>query len=624
MIVTDTTDLSPRELDERFDLLVADVREYAIFLVGQDGSIRCWNPGAERLFGYTSPEIIGQHFSRLFSPEDVRSGQPEHELKAALDTSHAVSVRWQIRKDGTRFWCQATTTPLFDESKQVRSFARVMHDLTEGQAQEAQRKRADDLAEANRSKEEFMALLAHELRSPLSPILSALNVQRQMKTDDPILQQAGDIIERQVGLMVRLVDDLLDIGRITKGKLRLSKERVELRVLVNRAAEAARPTIDCRKHEFSVSLPTEPIWVQADAVRLEQVIVNLLNNAAKYTDPGGLIRLSVSSADGEAVLKVWDNGLGVPPEMLPRIFDLFTQVDATLSRSHGGLGVGLALVRTLVEMHDGRVQAYSAGPNQGSEFTVILPALASIPADHAKVVLERLPPTGPSLRILVVEDNIDAGDGLSLLLRMHGHEVLVARTGPSALEVASAFGPHVVLLDIGLPGLDGFQVAQRLRERPEFTNVVLCALSGYTPSDADRDRSQQAGFDHLRQAREFQGTIQIARFGNAAPAAAQCWTQELRPMPTGKIIQLVHLSQQTYQPNTRLVPDRNDKGYGTIEDDAGREIYFSHEMIAGRHGFDDLRRGQVLEYTLEDAPYLRAASVAVARAVPADVLRPAA
>jgi len=497
MTATEATRLSPQELGEQFDLLVADVREYAISLISPEGFVRCWNPGAERLFGYSSPEIIGQHFSRMFSPEDVRSGQPEHELKAARDTGHTQSIRWQIRKDGTRFWCQATTTPLLDEDKQVRSFARVTHDLTEGQAQEAQKKRADDLAEANRSKEEFMALLSHELRNPLSPILNALDVQRHVKTDDPILRQAGDIIERQVGHMVRLVDDLLDISRITKGKLRLNKERVELRTVANRAAEAARPFIDCRKHEFSMSLPTEPIWVEADPTRLEQIIVNLLNNAAKYTDPGGgLIRLSLSRAGDEAILKVRDNGLGMPPQMLPRIFDLFTQVDSTLSRSHGGLGVGLALVRTLVEMHEGRVQAFSAGVNQGSEFTVILRALASAPAGEKKAVIERAPPMGPSLRVLVVEDNIDAGDSLSLLLRLHGHECLVARSGPSALEVASAFQPHVVLLDIGLPGMDGYQVAERLREKPDFKNVVLCALTGYTLSDADRDRPHQAGFDH--------------------------------------------------------------------------------------------------------------------------------
>jgi CheY-like chemotaxis protein len=224
--------------------------------------------------------------------------------------------------------------------------------------------------------------------------------------------------------------------------------------------------------------------------------VNLLNNAAKYTDPGGLIRLSVSSMGSEAILKVWDNGLGLPPEMLPRIFDLFTQVDGTLSRSHGGLGVGLALVRTLVEMHNGRVQAYSSGLNKGTEFTVILPALPSAPERETKVVVERARPAGPSMRVLVVEDNVDAGDSLSLLLRLHGHEVLVARTGPSALEVASAFQPHVVLLDIGLPGMDGYQVAQHLREKAEFKDVLLCALTGWTPSDADRDRPHQAGFDH--------------------------------------------------------------------------------------------------------------------------------
>jgi len=496
MTATDTTNLSSQELGERFDLLVADAREYAIFLVSQEGSIRCWNPGAERLWGYSSPEITGQHFSRLFSPEDVRSGQPEHELKTALETGHAASIRWQIRKDGTRFWCQATTTPLFDENKQVRSFARVTHDLTEGQAQEAQKKRGDDLAEANRSKEEFMALLSHELRNPLFPILNALNVQRQVKTDDPILQQAVNIIERQVKQMVRMVDDLLDISRITKGKLRLNKERVELRGIVHRAAESARPLLTARKHEFSVSLPTEPIWVEADPTRLEQIVVNLLHNAAKYTNPGGLIRLSLKPAGQEAVVKVWDNGLGIPPEMLPRVFDLFTQVDGTLSRSHGGLGVGLALVRTLVEMHDGRVQAYSSGLNQGSEFTVILPALATVPQRETKVVPERDRPTGPSVRVLIAEDNIDAGDSLSLLLRLHGHEVVVARTGPSALEVASAFRPNVVLLDIGLPGMDGYQVAQRLRSEPIFKDVLLCALTGWSPSEADHDRPQKAGFDH--------------------------------------------------------------------------------------------------------------------------------
>ncbi len=490
------TKLTAQELEERFDLLVADVREYAIFMVEPGGRLLGWNPGAERLFGYRADEIVGQHFSRFFSPEDVRNGQPEHELKTASAEGRADSVRWQVRQDGTRFWCRATVTPLLDENKQLRGFARVMHDLTDSQKQEAEQKRADGLAEANRSKEEFLALLSHELRNPLSPILNALNILRQIRTDDPIIQQASNIIDRQVGQMVRLVDDLLDISRITKGKLRLSKEQVELRGAMNRAAETARPFIDARKHEFSLQLPTEPIWVEADPARLEQIAANLLNNAAKYTDPGGFIWMTVSRDGAEAVVRVRDSGGGIPAEMLPRIFDLFTQVDGSLSRSHGGLGVGLALVRTLVEMHDGRVQAYSAGLGKGSEFTVKLPVLSDGAGRATTTVLEPGKQTGPSLRMMVVEDNVDAADSLSLLLRLYGHEVLVARTGEMALDAASAFRPNVVLLDIGLPGMDGYQVAGRLREKPGFKEVTLCALTGYTPSEADRVRFPQAGFDH--------------------------------------------------------------------------------------------------------------------------------
>ncbi len=307
--------------------MVADVREYAIYVVAPDGIILCWNPGAERLLGYQSNEIVGQHFSRFFSDEDIRGGQPEHELKASRANGRTDSVRWHVRKDDTRFWCASTITPLFDENKQIRSFARVMHDLTDTEAQAAQMKRADDLGEANRSREEFMALLSHELRNPLSPILNALGILQGIKTDDPIVQQAGSVIERQIGHMVRLVDDLLDVSRITKGKLRLVKEPVELRVIVNRATESARPLIEARKHEFSVALPMQPIWIDADAGRLEQVLVNLLHNAANYTNPPGLIRVVVKQETDEAVVRIQDNGIGIAAEMLPHIFEMFSQVD---------------------------------------------------------------------------------------------------------------------------------------------------------------------------------------------------------------------------------------------------------------------------------------------------------
>ena len=494
--MSDDKDLSSQEMGERFELLATDAKEYAVFLVDPDGKILCWNVGAERIFGFTSAEIIGQHFARFFSAEDIFTGQPEHELQTALATGRVASNCWQVRKDGGRFWCQAIVTPLLDEKKQVRSFARVTHDLTESEAVQAQRKRADGLAEANRSKEEFMALLSHELRSPLSPIVNALNILRQMRTNDPIIEQAGDIIDRQVSVMVRLVDDLLDISRITKGKLRLSKEQTDLRTVVNHAAESARPLLDARKHDFSVSLPMEPIWVDADPTRMEQVVVNLLNNAAKYTDPGGLIRMSVVREGNEAIVRVRDNGVGITPELLPHIFELFTQVDGSLGRSYGGLGIGLALASSLVEMHDGRLQASSSGLGTGCVFAIKLPIIAEPAGREPKTRLD--PGTGASrsLNVLIVEDNSDSADTLSMLLRLYGHDVHIARSGEAALTMSATSRPDVVLLDIGLPGIDGYQVAQRMRERPGFSDVVICALTGYTPSDSERQRQEQTGFDH--------------------------------------------------------------------------------------------------------------------------------
>ncbi len=483
-------------MGERFDLLATGAIEYALFLVGPEGHLISWNAGAERLFGYHTNEIIGQHVSRFFLPDDILTGQPEHELETALEHGRSDSLRWQVRKDGTRFWCQAVMTSLLTGNKQVRSFARVMHDLTESQATEAQRKRANGLAEANRSKEEFMALLSHELRSPLSPIINALNILRQIRTNNPIIEQAGNIIDRQVGQMVRLVDDLLDITRITKGKLRLIREKVEMRVIANHAAETARPFMEARKHEFSVVLPTQPIWVEADPARMEQVVVNLLNNAAKYTDTGGLIRLTVSQEGDEAIIRVKDNGIGIVPERLLHIFELFNQVDASLGRSYGGLGIGLALARNLVELQEGRLQAQSGGLGKGSEFTVKLPLVSATSGLETITILEPREGAGRSLHVLVVEDNVDAADSLSMLLRLYGHDVMVARSGLTALEMASAWRPDVVLLDIGLPEMDGYEVAKCLRERANFKNVLICALTGYTPSEADRQRQQETGFDH--------------------------------------------------------------------------------------------------------------------------------
>jgi PAS domain S-box-containing protein len=452
--------------------------------------------GAERLFGYRTDEAIGLHFSRFFSPEDVINGQPEYELATARDNGSAGVTRWQMRKDKSRFWCSAHVTALYNEAKQIHAFARVMHDLTAAQAHKAATDRAESLAVTNRGKEEFMAMLSHELRNPLSPILNALGILQQVRTDNPVIQQAGDIIRRQVHQMVRLVDDLLDVNRITKGKLRLESELVELRSVANQAAESARPLLDARQHEFSLQLPTDPLWVRGDAVRLEQIFVNLLTNAAKYTDPGGLVRLTVAREGEDAVLRVADNGVGIPPELLPRIFDLFTQLDGSLSRSHGGLGIGLALVKALVEMHGGRVTATSSGLGTGSEFAVKLAAVSTPAGRESTTTLQPHSLTKRPLRVLVVENSVDSGDSLCMLLRLYGHESLLARTGKTALDIAPGFRPDIVLLDIGLPGMDGFEVAERMRADQRLAGTTLCALTAYTPSQADEMRPQRSFFDH--------------------------------------------------------------------------------------------------------------------------------
>jgi signal transduction histidine kinase/ActR/RegA family two-component response regulator len=353
-----------------------------------------------------------------------------------------------------------------------------------------------DIQQADRHKNEFLSMLAHELRNPLAPIRNAVQILRIKCAHDPELGQIRDLIDRQVQQLIRLVDDLLDISRITRGKIRLQTEAVDLAAVVARAVETNRPLIDARRHELTVGLPAEPLRVEGDPVRLTQVVGNLLNNAAKYTEEGGRIWLTAERDGAEAVLRVRDTGVGIPAEMLASIFELFTQVDRTLDRSQGGLGIGLTLVRRLVEMHGGRVQASSDGPGQGSEFVVRLPALVGgrRPALAANGVVSSLARFGPA-RVLVVDDNRDAADSLALLLRMAGHAVDVCHDGPAAVAAAAANRPQLVLLDIGLPGMDGYAVARQLRRLPELADTLLVALTGYGQAE-DVRRSHEAGFDH--------------------------------------------------------------------------------------------------------------------------------
>jgi signal transduction histidine kinase len=355
-----------------------------------------------------------------------------------------------------------------------------------------------NVQEADRRKNEFLAMLAHELRNPLAPIRNAVEILRLRAPDHPDLNKVRDMIQRQVQLLVRLVDDLLDISRITRGRIQLRTEPVDVAAVVERAVETVRPLVDARRHRLTISLPPEPLGVQGDPVRLAQILGNLLNNAAKYTGEGGSIALTGERQGAEVVLRVRDNGIGIPAPMLASIFDLFTQVERSLDRSEGGLGIGLTLVRRLVEMHGGSVQAFSPGPKQGSEFVVRLPALAGEPPPPHAAQGRARPSLPRSLsRILIVDDYVDASDSLLLLLQQAGHEVEVAHDGPAALEAVAAFQPEVVLLDIGLPGMDGYEVARRLRQQPGGKELHIVALTGYGQAE-DQRCSREAGFDqHL-------------------------------------------------------------------------------------------------------------------------------
>jgi signal transduction histidine kinase/CheY-like chemotaxis protein len=388
---------------------------------------------------------------------------------------------------------------LLTEADGKRLVLETSRDITERKAAaEAQNRLLVALSEADRRKDEFLAMLAHELRNPLAPIRNSLHIMKRAGVDAAVVGRVREMMERQVQQMTRLVDDLLDVSRITRGKIELRKEAVDLASLVQRTVEATCPLIEDRQQELTVDLPPEPVRLEADPTRLEQVLANLLNNAAKYTDHGGHVWLSARQEGGELVLRVKDTGMGIAADMLPRIFEPFVQSDRVLHQSQGGLGIGLTLVRRLVEMHGGSVTAHSEGPGKGSEFVVRLPVFSPkqpIRGEESAGKGGESVGAAPQRRFLVVDDNVDAAESLALLLRLEGHDVRVAHDGPAALAAVEAEPPDLVFLDIGMPVMNGYDVARRLRQQPGLENLVLVAMTGWGQEE-DRRRSQEAGFDH--------------------------------------------------------------------------------------------------------------------------------
>jgi signal transduction histidine kinase len=378
----------------------------------------------------------------------------------------------------------------------------------------------EELQDANRRKDEFLAMLSHELRNPLAPIRNAVEVIRRVAPPDATLTMARDVIDRQARLLARLVDELLDVSRISQGKIVLKRESVELAKVVQQSVEIVRPLVETRGQRLWVDVTPRPVWLSGDATRLAQIFSNLLNNACKYTPEGGQIRISADAQDGEARIVVEDDGSGIEPELLPHVFELFVQGERGLDRGQGGLGIGLTLVKRLVELHQGRVDAYSAGPGRGSTFTVRLPCLASVSAEPEVREPAKKERHAYAQRVLVVDDNVDAAESTAAYLRLEGHEVKTVNDGADALASVHVFAPQVIVLDIGLPGLDGYAVARRLRAEGGTRQTLLIALTGYGQKE-DRDRAREAGFDyHFTKPADPKDIQQAIEQGRAAAAGS--------------------------------------------------------------------------------------------------------
>jgi PAS domain S-box-containing protein len=485
--------LPPAKLDtdneQLFRLMVANVRDYAIFMLDPTGHIATWNLGAERIKGYRADEIIGRHFSAFYPEVDVKAGKCEYELEVAEREGRFEDENWRVRKDGTQFWANVVITAVRDGSGTLVGFAKVTRDLTERKRAEAETAARLAAEEASRTKDAFLAMLGHELRNPLAPILTALQLLKLRGDNFPLKEH--EIIERQVKHMMHLVDDLLDVSRISKGKLELRRRPIDVRQALAKAIETVSPMLEQYGHNFQLDVPQHALGVDADEARLTQVFVNLLTNAAKYTQPGGHISVSVSELGSQLEIAVVDDGQGIEPELLPRVFELFAQGQRGVERAAGGLGIGLTLVHRLVEMHGGTVTAESGGKGQGSRFVVRLPAHALAPAAAKRSSTAMK--TVAARRVLIVDDNEDALVLLAVALRAYGHVVETASDGAQALEILDRFEPEVAILDIGLPVMDGYELAAKIRTRREDTAPRMIALTGYG-QPTDREKSRAAGF----------------------------------------------------------------------------------------------------------------------------------
>ncbi len=479
----DAAQISTRQWQTTFDA-ISD----GVMLLDASGKVVQANRTLERILDQPWTEIVGKDLPELWD----EPSPPAKSLFALMLVSGGREAKDLSRGDG---WIHVSVDPLRDGEGSIKGALCLVSDITDRKRMEMQLfRQAEELQKAGQRKDEFLAMLAHELRNPLAPLANTLQIIRMQVKGDSLVEESLDIAGRQIQHMTRLLEDLFDVSRITRGRVELRKKVFDLGTVVEHAVETALPLLNALRHELAKSLPAEPLRIEGDPTRLEQIVTNLLNNAAKYTEPGGKIAISLCREQDQAVLRVRDSGIGITPEMQRIIFDLFVQADQSLDRARGGLGIGLTLVRSLVELHGGRISVQSAGPGHGSEFTVSLPAVSdqSPATPHDRAVPENR--EARPMRILIVDDNRDSARTLGKVLELDGHDTFCVYDGLSVSDQVASFQPDVVLLDIGLPGLDGYQVARQLRRRFGREDLTLIAVTGYG-GERDHASAKLAGFD---------------------------------------------------------------------------------------------------------------------------------
>jgi PAS domain S-box-containing protein len=504
-----------RQSTEIFQLLVSSVRDYAIFMLDPNGNIATWNKGAERIKGYKPEEIIGSHFSRFYTEEDKANHKPERELEIARREGSVEDEGWRVRKDGTRFWANVVITAVFDRTGELRGFAKVTRDISDRKEAEEtrralleqrearllaeeERRRAEDsyrvAQESNRAKDDFLMTLSHELRTPMTAILGWSRMLPSMSPNDPMFHEAVLSIATGAQLQARLIDDILDVSRIVSGKLRLAPETIEVARVIMNSAEAVNATAQAKQITVTMSLPPTLGMIVADPTRIQQVIWNLLTNAVKFTPRGGKVEISARRTASQVQVSVTDSGEGIDPQFLPHIFEPFRQAESPQTRVHGGLGLGLSIVRYIAEAHGGTVSASSEGRGKGSTFTVMLPvrsvAASSSPVRNALgdmfVHRDRL----RGIRIVLVDDEQESRKMVTTVLRAAGANLEAFDSAAAALEGIEQNRPDIVLTDIAMPEMDGYAFTRALRARPYGRELKVVALSAF-PATGER----ASGFD---------------------------------------------------------------------------------------------------------------------------------